>query len=55
MVQVQGSWFPIIDRKPQTRVAEHLPGEGVDFKPQTHRIGGRRLAGIESGDQTVAP
>ena len=38
MVQVQSSWFPIIDRNPQTWVANIFEATATDFKAQTHRI-----------------
>ena len=31
MVQVQSTWFPVIDRNPQTIHAEHLSGDGCRF------------------------
>ncbi len=38
MVQVQSSWFPIIDRNPQTWVANIFEAKETDYKAQTHRI-----------------
>ena len=38
MVQVQSTWFPIIDRNPQTFVRNIFEANEGDFKPQTHRI-----------------
>jgi len=38
MVQVQSSWFPIIDRNPQTWVANIFEAKDSDFKAQTHRV-----------------
>ncbi|MEO7454885.1 MAG: CocE/NonD family hydrolase [Gemmatimonadaceae bacterium] len=38
MVQVQSSWFPIIDRNPQTWVANIFEAKASDFKAQTHSI-----------------
>jgi hypothetical protein len=38
MVQVQSSWFPIIDRNPQTWVANIFEAKAGDYKAQTHRI-----------------
>jgi len=38
MVQVQSTWFPIIDRNPQTFVPNIFEAKDTDFKPQTHRI-----------------
>lgn len=37
MVQVQGSWFPLVDRNPQTFANIREATEG-DFQPATHRI-----------------
>ena len=38
MVQVQSSWFPLIDRNPQTFVPNIFAANDSDFKAQTHRI-----------------
>ena len=38
MVQVQSSWFPIIDRNPQTFVANIFEAKESDFKAATHTI-----------------
>jgi putative CocE/NonD family hydrolase len=38
MVQVQSSWFPLIDRNPQTFVPNIFTANDSDFKPQTHRV-----------------
>jgi len=38
MVQVQSSWFPIIDRNPQTYVASIFQAKQSDFRPATERI-----------------
>jgi putative CocE/NonD family hydrolase len=37
MVQVQSSWFPLVDRNPQTFVDIGRATE-VDFRPATHRV-----------------
>ena len=37
MVQVQSSWFPIIDRNPQTFVPNIFLAKETDFRPATHR------------------
>jgi uncharacterized protein len=37
MVQVQKSWFPLIDRNPQTFCNIRLADE-ADFKKATHRV-----------------
>ena len=38
MVQVQSTWFPIIDRNPQTFVPNILEAKACDFRAATHRI-----------------
>ncbi len=38
MVQVQSSWFPIIDRNPQTWVPNIFEASESDFRAQTHRV-----------------
>jgi putative CocE/NonD family hydrolase len=38
MVQVQSSWFPLIDRNPQTFVPNIFAANDSDFKAQTHTI-----------------
>jgi putative CocE/NonD family hydrolase len=38
MVQVQSTWFPIIDRNPQTFVPNIFAARESDFKAATHRI-----------------
>ena len=38
MVQVQSTWFPLIDRNPQTFVASIFAARPTDFKAATHRI-----------------
>jgi len=38
MVQVQSSWFPIIDRNPQTFVPNIFQAKKEDFRAATHRI-----------------
>jgi uncharacterized protein len=38
MVQVQSTWFPLIDRNPQTWVPNIFEAKASDFKAQTHRI-----------------
>ncbi|MEO8636724.1 MAG: CocE/NonD family hydrolase [Gemmatimonadales bacterium] len=38
MVQVQSTWFPIIDRNPQTWVPNIFDARASDYKAQTHRI-----------------
>ncbi len=38
MVQVQSTWFPLIDRNPQTFVPSIFGATATDFKAATHRI-----------------
>ena len=38
MVQVQSTWFPIIDRNPQTFVPNIFEAKAADFRAATHRI-----------------
>jgi hypothetical protein len=38
MVQVQSTWFPLIDRNPQTFVPNIFLAKDSDFKAQMHRI-----------------
>ncbi len=38
MVQVQSTWFPIIDRNPQTFVPNIFEAKESDFKAATHRV-----------------
>ena len=38
MVQVQSTWFPIIDRNPQTFVPNIFLAKDSDFKAATHRV-----------------
>jgi putative CocE/NonD family hydrolase len=38
MVQVQSTWFPIIDRNPQTFVPNIFQATESDFKAATHRV-----------------
>ena len=38
MVQVQSTWFPLIDRNPQTFVPNIFIAKATDFRSQTHRI-----------------
>ncbi|MGH7527272.1 MAG: CocE/NonD family hydrolase, partial [Gemmatimonadales bacterium] len=38
MVQVQSTWFPLIDRNPQTWVPNIFRATPADYRPQTHRI-----------------
>ncbi|MCY7353107.1 MAG: hypothetical protein LH606_21025, partial [Cytophagaceae bacterium] len=38
MVQVQSSWFPLIDRNPQTFVPNIFEASESDFTKATHRV-----------------
>jgi putative CocE/NonD family hydrolase len=38
MMQVQSSWFPMIDRNPQTFIPNIFEAKPSDFKPATHTI-----------------
>ena len=38
MVQVQSTWFPLIDRNPQTFVPNIFLAKASDFKPATQRV-----------------
>jgi uncharacterized protein len=55
MVQVQSTWFPIIDRNPQTWVPNIFKATESDFKAQTHRIWRTPSQASRVDIQTVAP
>jgi putative CocE/NonD family hydrolase len=38
MVQIQSTWFPLVDRNPQTFVPNIFLAEPEDFQKQTHRL-----------------
>lgn len=38
MVQVQSTWFPVIDRNPQKYVDNIFKASEDDFQAETHRI-----------------
>jgi predicted acyl esterase len=38
MVQVQSTWFPVIDRNPQTFVPNIYTASETDYKPATQRV-----------------
>ena len=42
MVQVQSTWFPLIDRNPQTYVGNIFLAGEADYRPATHRVFGSR-------------
>jgi predicted acyl esterase len=49
MIQVQSSWFPIIDRNPQTFVPNIFEAKASDYVKATHRVhrGKEMPSGIE--------
>ena len=55
MVQVQSTWFPIIDRNPQTRVPNIFQATAADYKAKTHRIERTPTQASRVEIQTVAP
>jgi putative CocE/NonD family hydrolase len=55
MVQVQSTWFPIIDRNPQTWVPNIFQARAEDYKAQTHRIWRTPNQASRVEIQTVAP
>ncbi|MEP6781402.1 MAG: CocE/NonD family hydrolase [Gemmatimonadaceae bacterium] len=55
MVQVQSTWFPIIDRNPQTWVPNIFLAKAGDFKAQTHRIFRTPTQPSRVDIQTVTP
>ena len=38
MVQIQSTWFPVIDRNPQTFVPSIYEAKATDYVPATQRI-----------------
>ncbi|MXY97752.1 MAG: X-Pro dipeptidyl-peptidase, partial [Gemmatimonadetes bacterium] len=38
MVQVQSSWFPMVDRNPQTWVPSIYDAKEEDYQAATHRV-----------------
>jgi putative CocE/NonD family hydrolase len=38
MIQVQSTWFPLIDRNPQTYVDNIFKADAKDFQKATHRV-----------------
>jgi hypothetical protein len=54
MVQVQSTWFPIIDRNPQTWVPNIFEAKESDFRAQTHRVWRSRDAASRVELQVVA-
>jgi len=55
MVQVQSTWFPIIDRNPQTWVPNIFLAKASDYRAQTHRIWRTPRQPSRVEIETVAP
>ncbi|HEV8151178.1 MAG TPA: CocE/NonD family hydrolase [Gemmatimonadales bacterium] len=55
MVQVQSSWFPIIDRNPQTWVPNIFQSRASDYQAQIHRIWRTSARASRVEIQTLAP
>jgi putative CocE/NonD family hydrolase len=61
MVQVQSSWFPLIDRNPQTFVPNIFEAKDSDFKAQTHKVFRSRNAAsylqlsVGTGTERITP
>jgi putative CocE/NonD family hydrolase len=55
MVQVQSTWFPIIDRNPQTWVPNIFLARASDYRAQTHRIWRTPRQASRVEIQTVTP
>ena len=55
MVQVQSTWFPIIDRNPQTWVPNIFLARAGDYRAQTHRVWRTPTQASRVEIQTVAP
>jgi uncharacterized protein len=55
MVQVQSTWFPLIDRNPQTWVPNIFNAGAADFVQQTHSVWRMSSAASRVTIQTVAP
>ena len=51
MVQVQSSWFPLVDRNPQTFVPNIAYAKPEDFRKATHRVhrGARASSSLSVG------
>ncbi|MBC8154057.1 MAG: CocE/NonD family hydrolase [Bacteroidetes bacterium] len=47
MIQVQSTWFPLIDRNPQTYVENIFKADEKDFQKATHRIYGTSAIEIQ--------
>lgn len=48
MVHLQSTWFPLVDRNPQTYVDNHWDARPEDFRKATHRVhrGGHRASSL---------
>ena len=55
MVQVQSTWFPLIDRNPQTWVPNIFTAKAGDYKAQTHTIWRSVKSPSHVTIQTVTP
>ena len=55
MAQVQSTWFPIIDRNPQTWVPNIFEATAAHYKAQTHRVWRTATAASHIEMQTVRP
>jgi predicted acyl esterase len=55
MVQVQSTWFPLIDRNPQTWVPNIYRAKASDYVAQTHSIWRTPTAASRVEIQTVTP
>ena len=51
MVQIQSTWFPLMDRNPQTYVENIFEAEERDFVKAVHRVhrGGDHASGVRVG------
>lgn len=47
MIQVQSTWFPLIDRNPQTFVPNIFLANPADFQKQTHRVYGNSAIEVQ--------
>jgi uncharacterized protein len=47
MIQVQSTWFPLIDRNPQTFVPNIFQADEKDFHKQTHRVYGNSVIEVQ--------
>ncbi|MBO0931810.1 CocE/NonD family hydrolase [Fibrella aquatilis] len=47
MIQVQSTWFPLIDRNPQTFVPNIFEANAADFQKATHRVYGNSAIEVQ--------